>query len=153
MIKKILLENMYLSSVHCILTTNLTGPQNCNFLQKCLCSGWLSSFNKFRRVSYIWSSIQFFWKLIMLRFPVSPAILFSSFVCFFLKFRFFIFSIVQSIPKIYWINPQKEGEERCRHSFILILQYGKIFWTSSLVSISSNITLVSFRSFNSLQPL
>ena len=53
--KKILLENMYLSSVHCILTTNLTRPQNSKlqFSSKCLCIGWLSSFNKFRRVSYM----------------------------------------------------------------------------------------------------
>ena len=55
MIKKILLENMYLSSVHCILTTNLTRPQNSKlqFSSKCLCIGWLSSFNKFWRVSYM----------------------------------------------------------------------------------------------------
>ena len=55
MIKKILLENMYLSSVHCILTANLTRPQNSKlqFSSKCLCIGWLSSFNKFRRVSYM----------------------------------------------------------------------------------------------------
>ena len=55
MIKKNLLENMYLSSVHCILTANLTRPQNSKlqFSSKCLCIGWLSSFNKFRRVSYM----------------------------------------------------------------------------------------------------
>ena len=53
--KKNLLENMYLSSVHCILTANLTRPQNSKlqFSSKCLCIGWLSSFNKFRRVSYM----------------------------------------------------------------------------------------------------